>query len=207
MEDKTKRDFTATVITESLIKPQDRTRFQETKGRSTEMLIPKKKPDKLSNNHSKPKKKLSRKEISQMGIYALPQGSIRYQQIVPLHRLWCGYMARYLNNEKLPDVVDIQYNQLVSNILKADLHGAKLSVVRTKNPSMIGIKGIVVLETKGTFKVVSKDNKLRTIPKIDSVFAFHWNNVDVNIFGKQLNARSAERSVKKVKAFPECDLD
>lgn len=206
MDSKSKTNSTATTVMEGLIKPQERARFQETKGRTTEMLIPKQKVPKPTTD-SKPKKKLSRKELAQMGIYALPEDTIRYQQVVPLHRLWCGYMARYLGKEKLPDVTGSQYNQFTSDILKADYHGAKISVVRTKNPSLVGIRGIVILETKGTFKVVSKDNKVRTIPKMDSVFVIHWNNVDVTIFGKQLSSRPAERSVKKVKMFPECDLD
>ncbi|XP_062715134.1 ribonuclease P protein subunit p29 [Aedes albopictus] len=210
MESKSRNDSTAKAITEGLIKPSERTRFQETRGRTTEMLIPMQKGKAGKPRASegfKPKKKLSRKEIAQMGIYALPEDTIRYQQVVPLHRLWCGYMARYLGKEKLPDVIESQYTQFALDILKADYHGAKISVVRTKNPSLVGIRGIVILETKGTFKVVSKDNKVRTVPKADSVFQIHWKNVDVTVFGKQLNSRPAERSVKKVKMFPECDLD
>lgn len=107
-------DSTAKAITEGLIKPSERTRFQETRGRTTEMLIPMQKGKAGKPRASegfKPKKKLSRKEIAQMGIYALPEDTIRYQQVVPLHRLWCGYMARYLGKEKLPDVIESQYTQ------------------------------------------------------------------------------------------------
>lgn len=203
-----KTKIESSAILESLIKPEENARFQETKGRTTEKLIPMKKvKSEGKGSLQKSKKKLSRKEIAQLGIYALPADTLRYDQIVPLHRLWRGYMARYLEKEKLPDVTEAQYNQLISDILKADFHGAKISVIRAKNPSLVGIRGIVVLETKGTFKLVSKDNKVRTIPKMDSVFQVHWKNVEVTIFGKHLNSRAAERSVKKVKVFPLCDLD
>ncbi|XP_053688269.1 ribonuclease P protein subunit p29 [Sabethes cyaneus] len=192
---------------ESLVQPRDQQRFQETKGRSTEKLSISKKP-KLKSPKQAPnkRKKLSRKEISQMGIYALPEDTIRYDQIVPLNKLWRGYIARFLDKEKLPNATDAQYNQFTMDILKADFHGAKMTVVRAKNPSLVGIKGIVVLETKGTFKFISKDNKLRTIPKYDSVFKIHWNDVDLTVFGKHLNYRPAERSVKKIKTFLESDL-
>ncbi|XP_065087793.1 ribonuclease P protein subunit p29 [Ochlerotatus camptorhynchus] len=198
----------SSAVLESLIKPEEHARYCETKGRTTEKLIPTKKIKPVGKgSQQKNKKKLSRKEIAQLGIYALPVDTIRYEQIVPLNRLWRGYMGRYLGKERLPDVTEAQYNQLTSDILKADFHGAKISVIRAKNPSLVGIRGIVVLDTKGTFKLVSKDDKMRTIPKMDSVFQIHWNNIDVTIFGKHLNARSAERSVKKVKVFPICDLD
>ncbi|XP_055531576.1 ribonuclease P protein subunit p29 [Wyeomyia smithii] len=192
---------------ESLIQPKERQRFRETKGRSTEKLkISKKQKSLKTSRPFNKRKKLSRKEISQMGIYTLPHDTISYRQIVPLHRLWCGYVARFLDKEKLPSATDPQYNQFVLDLLKADFHGAKMTIDRAKNPSLVGIKGIVVLETKGTFKIVSKDNKLRTIPKNDSVFKIHWNNVDITVFGKHLYYRPAERSVRKLKTFLECDL-
>lgn len=193
---------------ESLIQPKEQQRFRETKGRSTEKLTisKKQKSSKSSLQPLNKRKKLSREEISQMGIYALPKDTISYKEIVPLNRLWRGYIARYLGKETLPNAADVQYSQFTMDLLKADFHGAKMTVVRAKNPSLVGIRGIVILETKGTFKFVSKDNKLRTIPKNDSVFRIHWNNVDITIFGKHINCRPAERSVKKIKTFLESDL-
>ncbi|XP_058834196.1 ribonuclease P protein subunit p29 [Topomyia yanbarensis] len=196
-----------TNLMESLIKPKELSRFRETKGRTTEKLIPSKKQKLKSDQRCNVPKKLSRKEIAKMGLYSLPVDTIRYEQMQPLNRLWRGYMARYLGKEKLPDESDAQYNQFTLDFLRADFHGAKMSVTRAKNPSLVGIKGIVILDTKGTFKFVSKDNKVRTIPKADSVFQISWNNVDITVFGKHLNSRPAERSVKKIKTFLECDLN
>lgn len=99
---------------ESLIKPEEFRRYRDTKGRTTEKLIPTKKVKPEGKGpQQKPKKKLSRKEIAQLGIYALPEDTIRYEQIVPLNRLWRGYMGRYLGKEKLPDVTEAQYHQLM----------------------------------------------------------------------------------------------
>lgn len=49
-----------------------------------------------------------------------------------------------------------------TQIHKADFHGAKVKVVRSKCPSLVGIKGIVILDTKNTFKVIGKDDILRS---------------------------------------------
>ncbi|XP_055628567.1 uncharacterized protein LOC129770015 [Toxorhynchites rutilus septentrionalis] len=192
------------MLMKSLI-PDELRRHRDTEDRTTEKLIPNKIFKQRQPNQTT-KKKLSRKEIAKMGIYALPEDTIRYEQVIPLHRLWCGYLGRYLGKDKLPDVTEAQYNQFTSDFLKVDLHGAKISVIRATNPSLVGMKGIVILDTKGTFKICSKDNKVRTIPKSESVFQIHWKNVDVTIFGKHLNSRPAERSVKKIKIFGDCDL-
>ena len=47
---------------------------------------------------------------------------------------------------------------LCSRIVKADFSGAKVKVINSKNATMIGIKGIIVRETKCTFVVIQKDN-------------------------------------------------
>ncbi|XP_058459988.1 ribonuclease P protein subunit p29 isoform X2 [Malaya genurostris] len=149
-------------LMESLIKPKELRRFRETKGRSVEKLLPTKKI-RVSKIIQLPnaRKKLSRKEIAQMGLYSLPEDTICYKQMVPLNRLWRKYISRYLGKEKIPDAPDLQYNQMTLDLLKADYHGAKISVIRARNPSLVGIKGIVILDTKGTFKIVSRDDRMR----------------------------------------------
>uniref|UniRef100_A0A182KAQ1 Ribonuclease P protein subunit p29 n=1 Tax=Anopheles christyi TaxID=43041 RepID=A0A182KAQ1_9DIPT len=154
----------------------------------------------------KQKKKLSRKEIKELGLYTLPHDTIKYRDAVKLHRMWCGYYSTLFPNDLCPDVNDAKYNTIVASLLKADYHGAKIHIVRSKQPSVVGMKGIVVLETKGTFKMISKDNKLRTIPKNDSQFEVFLHDKVVTLFGKHLNARPAERSVKKMKTFAFPDL-
>ncbi|XP_050079718.1 ribonuclease P protein subunit p29 [Anopheles maculipalpis] len=154
---------------------------------------------------TKPKKKLSRKEIKELGLYTLPPDTVKYADALKLHRMWCGYYQTIFPSE-LPDVTEARYNTAVASLLKADYHGAKIQIIRSKQSSVVGMKGIVVLDTKGTFKMVSKDDKLRTIPKNDSQFEVICKDQIVTIFGKHLNARPAERSVKKAKTFAFPDL-
>uniref|UniRef100_A0A2M4AZ71 Ribonuclease P protein subunit p29 n=1 Tax=Anopheles triannulatus TaxID=58253 RepID=A0A2M4AZ71_9DIPT len=160
----------------------------------------------VSTEPVKQKRKLSRREVKELGLYALPSDTVQYKDAVPLHRLWCGYFSKFFQSHGTPDVTDSSYNMIVASLLKADYHGAKVTVVRSKQPSVVGMKGIVVLDTKGTFKIVSKDNRLRTIPKNDSVFEIQSKENVVTLFGKHLNARPAERSVRKIKVFSLPDL-
>lgn len=51
--------------------------------------------------------------------------------------------------------------QLHQRIGKADYHGCLLMVTRSKIPSLVGVKGIVVLETKNTFQIICEDDQLR----------------------------------------------
>ena len=48
-------------------------------------------------------------------------------------------------------------------LLKADYHGAMVTVSASKCPSLIGQTGIVVMETKNTFQIIRKDDKLRSM--------------------------------------------
>lgn len=49
-----------------------------------------------------------------------------------------------------------------SLIHKSDFHGAIIKVVRSKCSTMVGHKGIVILDTKGTFNIIRKDNVLKS---------------------------------------------
>lgn len=51
---------------------------------------------------------------------------------------------------------------LYQRIAKADYHGCLLMVTRSKCPSYIGAKGIIVLETKNTFQIICEDDQLRS---------------------------------------------
>ena len=66
--------------------------------------------------------------------------------------------------------VGINQDQLHQRIAKADYHGCLLMVTRSKNPSYIGARGIVVLETKNTFQIICEDDKLKSINSISLYF-------------------------------------
>ncbi|VDD95729.1 unnamed protein product [Enterobius vermicularis] len=86
----------------------------------------------------------------------------KYEQFEPLYRLWCDYYGSLLN---LSGTVD-------DRLLKADYHGCLFLVSDASNPSQIGLNGIVVKETRHTFQIITRKNKLLTIPKEGTSFQF-----------------------------------
>lgn len=47
-------------------------------------------------------------------------------------------------------------------LMKADYHGAKISVVKTKCPSLARMQGIIIQDTKNVFRIISPDNIIRS---------------------------------------------
>ena len=47
-----------------------------------------------------------------------------------------------------------------NRLLKADFHGAIMTVVRSTIPTTIGVRGILLQETYRSFKIITEANKL-----------------------------------------------
>ncbi|KAI4130838.1 MAG: hypothetical protein LQ338_001515 [Usnochroma carphineum] len=105
---------------------------------------------------------LSAKEKRITGIYEIPKESQKYEIYVPLHRMWLGYIWEILG------MVKGKQNWVTAQgagakIASADFHGAKLAVVRSKCVSLVGLRGIVVRDTKFTFQLITKKNGLKSL--------------------------------------------
>lgn len=82
----------------------------------------------------------------------------------------------------------------------SDLHGAHLRVIQSKNPSTVGIEGIVMQETEQTFRIISQDNRIRTLLKADCIFHLYGGGDYVFILhGSHFCYRTALRSKLKLK--------
>ncbi|XP_031621857.1 ribonuclease P protein subunit p29 [Contarinia nasturtii] len=183
-----------TVLTGTKIQPQNKKVRQKTKKKS---------------------KGLTRKEFTDLGLFNLPTKSMKYADLLPVHDLWVQYIEKQLEpyikkreNGKfgVPEVYDNSYDAFSKTLIKSDLHGAKVTVIASCNPSLVGQTGLVAMETRNTFKIISEDNRIRTIPKPESVFKIVVNGIEFKIFGKYLNIRPAERAVKKIKTIMHPDL-
>ncbi|BGP33409.1 RNase P/RNase MRP complex subunit [Rhodotorula toruloides] len=108
---------------------------------------------------------------------------------------------------------DTQVNvvNLQTKLIKAEFVGCLLSVKRAKNPSLVGIKGIVLQETQGTFKVVTPKSQIKVLPKQGSVFTLvlplapqpsemHPRELSFDLYGDAFAYRPADRVGKKWKA-------
>ncbi|KAJ7192227.1 Rof/RNase P-like protein [Mycena pura] len=110
----------------------------------------------------------------ELGLWRFDDSQAKFVLFLPLHHLWLGYMSELLS---LPPPTAAAPRApsgaaMHPKLLKADFHGSIMTVSQSKNTSMVGISGIVIHETEGTFKVVTKENKLKILPKRNSIFTF-----------------------------------
>lgn len=85
----------------------------------------------------------------------------------------------------------------LSYILQDEFIGLKVKVVKSTNSSYIGLSGIVIDETKNTFRILSGKEE-KTLIKENCIFHFILpNKTVVEIDGKVLIGRPEDR-VKKI---------
>lgn len=107
-------------------------------------------------------KPLSAKEKRISGIYDIPKEQQKYDIYVPLHKMWVEYMWEVLGmKEGQKSYVTAQ--SAGSMLASADYHGAELTVVRSRCVGMVGLRGIVVRDTKFTFQVITNKNELKSM--------------------------------------------
>ena len=87
------------------------------------------------------------------------------------------------------------------NILRHELIGLTVKVSGATNPSIKGIRGAVIDETKNTLKVHAVGGTL-VIPKDGATFRFKLpNGVQVDVDGRRLVARPESRLKTKVRRW------
>lgn len=173
-----------------------------------DFLFAKKKSKETKKKQRKKKTKtLTRKEKKAMGFYDIPKNGVKYLDVLPMNDIWEGYMSELLELDKqVPECNSKGWEQFTQTLYRADFHGSLLEVIRSKCPSYVGKKGICIMDTKNTFKIVSINNLVTTIPKRECVFDMYINGMKITFFGKHLCIRPAERSTKKIKSVLHPDL-
>lgn len=61
-----------------------------------------------------------------------------------------------------------------TKLTSADFHGAKVMVVRSKCVSMVGLRGIVLRDTKFTFQIITQQNELKSTQGSDDFLLRRW---------------------------------
>ncbi|PRP79612.1 RNase P protein subunit [Planoprotostelium fungivorum] len=135
------------------------------------------------------KRSMNAQEKRKKDMLNVPVDQCQYESLMPLHELWKEYTAKILKSN----------NHAPATFLKLDYHGAIVTVTRSKCPTYIGQKGIIVQETENTFKIVTKENKLKVIPKAHSEFSLLMEPSLVTIYGNHFCYRTHERSTRKFK--------
>ena len=120
----------------------------------------------------------------------IPKDEQKYALYEPLATLWSTY-ARSVLTENTKNLGD--------RVLRMDLHGAIVEVVRSKDPGLVGKKGILVAETANTVLLVTKQDRVITIPKSVAVIRFVAGKHAVELMLPALTYRASERSARKIK--------
>uniref|UniRef100_A0A9L0K4H9 Ribonuclease P protein subunit p29 n=1 Tax=Equus asinus TaxID=9793 RepID=A0A9L0K4H9_EQUAS len=145
---------------------------------------------------------LSARQRRALRLFDIKPEQQRYSLFLPLHELWKQYIRDLCNGLK----PDTQPQLIQAKLLKADLHGAIVSVTKSKCPSYVGVTGILLQETKHVFKIITKEDRLKVIPKLNCVFTVEIDGFISYIYGSKFQLRSSERSAKKFKAKGTVDL-
>ncbi|KAH8425459.1 RNase P/RNase MRP complex subunit [Aspergillus melleus] len=121
---------------------------------------------------------LSAREKRASGIFDLPAEECKYAVFKGLHELWVGYMQEILDLKEeggggaRRDAGAVTPLSHGSKLASADFHGAEVQVVRSRSQGRVGMKGIVVRDTKFTFVIVMEGDVVKTIPKEQTIFRF-----------------------------------
>ncbi|WEW57704.1 ribonuclease P subunit [Emydomyces testavorans] len=166
-------------------------------------------------------KPLTAREKRILGVHGLPKEEVRYETFKKLNGLWVEYMWEMLELKR-PGSQHVNMGQVITatghgaKLASADFHGAELQVVRSRCVSRVGVKGIVVRDSKFAFVLVTEKNELKTIPKEHTVFRFEipapsvpstengelqnaLKNLVFELHGSQFENRPADRANKKFK--------
>ncbi len=79
-------------------------------------------------------------------------------------------------------------------------------MLESRSPSHTGLSGIVLMEFRNTFKLITKRNRVVLVPKAGSVFVLRTCGFLVTLYGSQLCFRAVERAVVKFKTNASIDL-
>ena len=166
---------------------------------------------KASRKSNKPKP-LSAKQKRGLCLYEIPKEQQKYAIYEPLHRMWGEYMRAVLDMKdgKKTFVEPLGAGPL---LVSADYHGALVQVVRSRCVSRVGLRGLVVKDTKFTFEVCTKGDVVKTVPKEHTVFRFEVPFEDdtktplvFEIHGSQFHSRAPDRANKKFRLHLDPDL-
>lgn len=120
-----------------------------------------------SRRRSNKPRPLSAKQKRALCVYEIPKSQQKYSLYVPLHRMWVSYMQDILGLGKSRGdgtlIMGITPSTAGQQLVSADFHGAEVEVVRSRCVSRVGVRGIVVKDTKFTFEIITKGNEIKSM--------------------------------------------
>ncbi|RKO98931.1 hypothetical protein CXG81DRAFT_649, partial [Caulochytrium protostelioides] len=127
---------------------------------------------------------------------------LTYARVLALHQLWQGYMAELLGLQAPSAAARHRVTAVTTQrLLRADFHGAHMTVTRSRCPNYVGVAGVMVMESHATFQIVGTDDRVRRVPKAGAVFSVQVApGAFYELYGDGFIARTVERSVKKFRS-------
>ncbi|KAH7341773.1 Rof/RNase P-like protein [Rhizoctonia solani] len=103
-----------------------------------------------------------------------------------------------------------------TKLVKADFHGCKMTVKASKCPTLIGSSGIVMEETANIFRIITTDDRVKVLPKQNSIFMFTVPlqtdqnqaspELQFELYGNQFRYRAEDRASRKFKSKETIEL-
>ena len=112
-------------------------------------------------------------------MFALPKDKRKHGMFLVLHKHWQDYIAGLIEGRKADQETQRRLNE-------ADLHGCKVLVESSPQPSHTGFEGIVVRDTASTLHIISEDDHMRVVPKAGGLFSFTAGNFRIRLCGADM---------------------
>lgn len=144
----------------------------------------------LHVGHSRSRRKQARgksKANKDLAIF-LASGDSNYKTYEPINLLWRSYFKDTGSD--------------ASRLLSADWHGAQVVVLASRNPSQVGLEGIILWEGRNFILIVTPTNEFKQLPKAGCLFEIEG----FRIVGDRVRVRSAERTTRKFKPHGVSDI-
>lgn len=142
----------------------------------------------LDRNLKKSKRRAAKRQKTSIASRRLTKEdkkALKFSDFADIHGEWLKYFGANFAGRRLD-----------KSVLKADYHGSLLTVWSADNPTMVGTSGIVALETRNTFQLVTVEDKFVVLPKKGTVFRFIFAEKIYTLFGEGMRTRPAWRGKK-----------
>ncbi len=127
-----------------------------------------------------------------------------------LHDLWTGYANGLIDWDRFIANKETNISSRMDSILRMDLIGARLRVMRSITTRQVDLEGIVVMETRNIFYLAREEEeeegsvaaRLHIVPKRGTVFLLLMTRAEVILNGTSLMHRPIDRALRKWRLNP-----
>jgi len=111
-----------------------------------------------------------------------------------MHCMWKEYAKKIFKN-----LEDFNNNKIAELLYRADLHGAIVRIVRSKDPSLVSLAGVIARETTNTFEIVTPESETKMVTKQGNEFYIQFKSFYAILRGDLMvkSRRTGESGTRK----------